>query len=92
MLHKLLEDPRLEKAALQHLNAQQITFKHRILEGWFVYKLCDEQGLPLEVIRLWCKNHGVIIDEWNLRLCMYVSGKNVPKPVFGLIPRFAEKD
>lgn len=88
-LHHLLVDPILRRAAEEHV-AMQMALGLRVLPGWEAFKLYDEQGLPLDVIRAQCRQNKTIVDEWGLRLCMYAAGQKIPKPVLGQIPLRAE--
>ena len=89
-LHPLLADPALRDAAEKHMQLQE-ALGLKVLPGWEAFRLADEQGLPLDVIRMQCREKKVVVDEWGLRLCMYLAGQNVPKPVAGQIPLRAEE-
>lgn len=80
------------KVRMLHVEMQKDLFKLQILDGAEAFKLSDTHGLPLEIIRLLCRRQGVLVDEWGLRLSMYLAGRDVPKPKLGLIPRRAEEN
>ena len=88
-LHPLLADPALRDAAEKHVRLQE-SLGLKVMPGWEAFRLHDEQGLPLDVIRMRCRAKKVVVDEWGLRLCMYLTGQDVPKPVPWQIPLRAE--
>ena len=87
--HKLLQNPILQQVAIAHVEIQE-AFGLKVLPGWEVFRMYDEQGIPLDLIRSQCKANKITIDEWGLRLCMYLAGQNVPVPVQNEIPFRAE--
>lgn len=87
--HSLLADPILRDAAEKHVQFQE-ALGLVVLPGWEAFRLSDEQGLPLDVIRMQCREKKIVVDEWGLRLCMYLSGQDVPAPVLWQVPLRAE--
>jgi alanyl-tRNA synthetase len=80
----------LEDARRAHVAVQEQLFGGPVLDGDTAFRMHDTYGLPLDVIRIYARDRGWLVDEWGLRLSMYLAGQSVPKPELWQIPRRAE--
>ncbi len=82
----------IEAMRHEHVAIQKRISGLPILPGDTAFRMHDTHGIPLDLIRAEARRKGAIIDEWGLRLSMYLAGWNVPEPVPYQIPRLAEVD